>query len=116
MAFDFQAGRVIASSRVSQCIACTAVSPHISCDGCRPPQKAGRSGRPKRRQRSSESSWTQGTPAGLPAGMPGIGLVMDGAMQQAPQFGRHVNVIADAGRMSGMEGLSAQVADLCRAA
>jgi hypothetical protein len=27
----------------------------------------------------------QGTPAGLPAGMPGIGLAIDGAVQQAPQ-------------------------------
>lgn len=28
----------------------------------------------------------QGTPAGLPPGMPGIGEEMDGAMQQAPQW------------------------------
>lgn len=27
-------------------------------------------------------------PAGLPPGIPGIGLVMDGAIQQAPQPGR----------------------------
>jgi len=27
----------------------------------------------------------QRTPAGLPLGMPGIGLVMEGAMQHAPQ-------------------------------
>ncbi|MBS1206680.1 MAG: hypothetical protein H6R25_3579 [Proteobacteria bacterium] len=27
--------------------------------------------------------------AGLPLGMPGIGLVMDGAVQHAPQSGRH---------------------------
>jgi hypothetical protein len=30
----------------------------------------------------------QRTPAGLPPGMPGIGLLMEGAMQQAPQPGR----------------------------
>jgi hypothetical protein len=30
----------------------------------------------------------QRTPAGLPFGMPGIGDVIDGAMQQAPQPGR----------------------------
>jgi hypothetical protein len=30
----------------------------------------------------------QRTPAGLPFGMPGIALVMDGAIQHAPQFGR----------------------------
>jgi hypothetical protein len=29
------------------------------------------------------------TPAGLPSGMPGIGLEIDGAMQHAPQPGRH---------------------------
>ena len=40
------------------------------------------------RQRISASNWTHGTPAGLPFGMPGIGLVMEGAMQQAPQPGR----------------------------
>ena len=30
----------------------------------------------------------QGTPARLPCGMPGIGELMDGAMQQAPHAGR----------------------------
>jgi hypothetical protein len=30
----------------------------------------------------------QGTPAGLPFGMPGMALEMDGAMQQAAQPGR----------------------------
>lgn len=30
----------------------------------------------------------QRTPAGLPSGMPGIGELMDGAVQQAPQSGR----------------------------
>lgn len=28
-------------------------------------------------------------PAGLPCGMPGIGELIDGAMQQAPQWSRH---------------------------
>ncbi len=40
------------------------------------------------RQRYSSSSCTQATPAGLPAGIPGIGEVIDGAMQHAPQPGR----------------------------
>jgi hypothetical protein len=31
----------------------------------------------------------QATPAGFPCGMPGIGELMDGAVQQAPQFERH---------------------------
>jgi hypothetical protein len=39
-------------------------------------------------QRWSAISWTQRTPAGLPSGMPGIGLLMEGAVQQAPQPGR----------------------------
>jgi hypothetical protein len=29
------------------------------------------------------------TPAGFPSGMPGMGVEMDGPMQQAPQLGRH---------------------------
>jgi len=37
----------------------------------------------------------QGTPAGLPCGMPGIGVVMDGAVQHAPQPGRHCTACAD---------------------
>ena len=41
------------------------------------------------RQRSSSPNCTQRTPAGLPLGMPGIGLVIDGAVQQAPHCGRH---------------------------
>ena len=53
-------------------------------------QKAGRSGFPKSAQRKSGSNWTQGMPAGLPCGIPGIGDVMEGAMQQAPHSGRQV--------------------------
>jgi len=71
---DSQLGRVSASRWASHTIASPASSPHISFDGRSPPQKAGRSGRPKMRQRISSSSCTQGTPAGLPSGMPGIGL------------------------------------------
>ncbi|WP_431289483.1 hypothetical protein [Roseateles chitinivorans] len=39
-------------------------------------------------QRSASSSWMQRTPAGLPSGMPGMGLLIEGAMQQAAQEGR----------------------------
>jgi hypothetical protein len=42
-------------------------------------------------QRWSAVSWVQRTPAGLPDGMPGIGLVIDGAMQHAPQSGRQAS-------------------------
>ena len=31
----------------------------------------------------------QRTPAGLPCGWPGMGELIDGAMQQAAQWGRH---------------------------
>lgn len=34
----------------------------------------------------------QRSPANLPRGMPGIGLVIEGAIQQAPQPDRHENV------------------------
>ncbi len=51
-------------------------------------QKAGRSGRPNSRQRRASSNCTQGMPAGLPWGMPGMGEAIEGAMQQAPQPGR----------------------------
>ncbi|MFZ6799469.1 hypothetical protein [Undibacterium sp. Di24W] len=40
-------------------------------------------------QRRSSINWMQGIPAGFPSGIPGIGLVMDGSMQQAAQCGRH---------------------------
>jgi hypothetical protein len=51
-----------------------------------------------------------GMPAGLPSGMPGMGLVMDGAMQQAPQPGRHEAALKGEGGASGMSGLSSRVA------
>ena len=35
----------------------------------------------------------QGTPAGLPWGMPGMGEEMEGAVQQAAQPGRQLKVI-----------------------
>ena len=85
-------GAVSRSSSSSQRTACSRLLPHISSDGCKPPQNAGRSGRPKILQRLSSASCTQRTPAGFPSGMPGIGLVMDGAVQQAPQEGRHARV------------------------
>ena len=61
------------------------VLPHISGEGFRLAHTAGRSASPKIRQRLAGSSCTQRTPAGLPSGMPGIGELMEGAMQQAPQ-------------------------------
>jgi hypothetical protein len=84
-----QPGDVAASSAAIQRIACSRLAPHISIDGCSPEQQAGRSGRPKIMQRLSASSCTQRAPAGLPFGMPGIGLEIEGAVQHAPHAGRH---------------------------
>ena len=35
----------------------------------------------------------QGIPAGLPLGMPGIGLLTDGAVQHAPQLGLQFSIV-----------------------
>jgi hypothetical protein len=82
-------GVVKFSSSVNHRIANTRSSPHISSEACKPEQQAGRSGRPKIAQRKSSVSWMQGTPAGLPLGIPGMELEIDGAMQQAAHRGRH---------------------------
>lgn len=80
----------MAASSVSRyVIAASRLVRHISCDGCRPEQTFGRRGEPKMLQRLSAESWTQRVLAGLPLGIPGIGLLIDGAVQQAPQSGRH---------------------------
>ena len=85
---DDTPGVVATSSDVSQAIAAPALPPHISAEGLSCPHTAGRPGWPKMRQALVSSSWMQRTPAGLPPGMPGIGELIDGAMQQAPQPGR----------------------------
>jgi hypothetical protein len=77
-------------------MACSRLEPHIASDGCSPAQNAGRSGLPKMRQPLSSESWTHLTPAGFPSGIPGIGLVIEGAMQQAPQCSRQFMDIFDA--------------------
>lgn len=53
-----------------------------------PLHTAGRNGSKKIAHFSSAVKWIHLVPAGLPSGIPGIGEVMDGYMQQAPQFGR----------------------------
>ena len=78
------------SSSLRKNIACPLESPHISREGCRPPHTFGRSGCPKILQPLRSSSCTQRTPAGLPFGMPGMGELIEGAMQQAPQPGRQL--------------------------
>jgi len=82
-------GLVATSRRSIQTSACSRDAPHISAWGWRPEQHAGRNGEPNILHCKFSSSCTQRTPAGLPCGMPGIGLEMDGAIQHAPQPGRH---------------------------
>lgn len=80
--------------------------------GCSEAQTAGRSGRPNSRQRSEASSCTQRTPAGFPSGMPGIGELMDGAVQQAPQCGRHsMRVMLSVTSLESMPGSSVRAHD-----
>ncbi len=88
-------------------MACTRSLPHIVADGCSEPHTAGRRGSPNRRQRSASSSCTQGTPGGLPWGMPGMGVEIDGAVQQAPQPGRQDGGVAIAEADVDMRRLSA---------
>ena len=70
-------------------MALAAPDPHISCVGRSLTHTAGRSGLPKMAHVPSSVSCTQGTPAGLPCGMPGMGDEIEGAIQQAAQPGRH---------------------------
>lgn len=86
--YNYLAGCVADSSCCSQCMAYVALSPHISDDGCRPEHTDGRSGCSKIMHRISSASCMHRTPAGLPLGIPGIGLVIEGAVQHAPQLGR----------------------------
>ena len=83
----YKFGAVIFSKLLSQIMACSLVSPHISSLGFSEAQNAGRSGLPKIAHLKSSKSCTQRTPAGFPCGIPGIGLLMEGAIQHAPQFG-----------------------------
>ena len=87
-------GAVAASSAARIAIASARLAPHICGPGFSEAQNAGRSGLPNRRQRSASSSCTQGTPAGLPCGMPGIGEVIDGAVQQAAQPARQAKAVS----------------------
>lgn len=63
---------------------------------------AGRRGSPNRLQRSWASSCTQGTPAGFPMGMPGIGEEIEGAMQHAAQPDRHASIMGESAAVEGI--------------
>jgi len=86
-------GRVAVSRWLRNASAAERSFPHISIDGRNEAQNAGRSGLPNSLQRRSSSNCTQRTPAGLPCGMPGMGEVIDGATQQAPQRSRQGNEV-----------------------
>ena len=66
---------------------CVVWSPHISTLACKLLHTLGRVGWPNILQLKSVANCTQGTPAGFPFGMPGMALLMLGAMQQAAQLG-----------------------------
>jgi hypothetical protein len=87
--FYFSLGLVARSKNSNRTNASLFVCPHISSEGRKRTHTSGRSGLPKSRQRLSCVSCTQRTPAGFPAGMPGIGEEIDGTMQHAPQPTRH---------------------------
>jgi hypothetical protein len=84
-----QRGCVCRSSRSKNTIACSRELPHMSGDGMSDAHTAGLSGCPNIWQPRFASSWIHGVKAGLPSGMPGIGELMEGAVQQAAQWGRH---------------------------
>lgn len=65
------------------------VSPQNKRSALKPRHTLGRSGLPNIVQRLSDDRLTQRTPAGFPLGMPGMGELMDMAMQQAPHPARH---------------------------
>ena len=65
-------------------------------------QTAGRWLLPNKVHRRWASKCPQGTPAGLPWGCAGVGLLMDGAMQQAAQFGRQLMGVNDMMELSVM--------------
>lgn len=98
---SYGGGAVARSSSSSHRIACSRDGPHISADGCRPAQNAGRSGWPKMAQPLASVSWMQRTPAGLPLGIPGIGDVIEGAVQHAPHPARQLTLfaLADIGKI-----------------
>ena len=101
-------GAVASSSRASHCRAWAGLAPHISAEGCKDKHTAGRAAWPNRPHRPWGSSCTQRTPAGLPSGMPGMGELMDGAMQQAAQAGRQASgeppaTVGDVGSDTGAD-------------
>jgi len=78
--------------------------PHISRLGAREAQTGGRSTDPNNLQDRSGANCTQGTPADLPAGIPGMGLLMEGAMQQAAQPGRQTTPGSGGARLRTLGG------------
>lgn len=82
---------VSSSSSLRMVNAASSLGPQVSGQGLKRKHTAGRSGCPKILQRLLSSSWTQRTPAGFPAGIPGIAELIEGTIQQAPQPSRQWN-------------------------
>jgi len=63
--------------------------PQMYSSGVKLPQTFGLAGSSKIAQLKSLNNCTQGTPAALPLGIPGMGELIEGAIQHAPQPDRH---------------------------
>lgn len=77
------------SNHLKFCSASFGLLPQISASGLKPLQTFGRSGLLKMSQKKSSVRWIHLTKAGLPSGIPGMGELMEGNIQHAPQPGRH---------------------------
>lgn len=82
-------GVVSASSLIRYKSAASRCVKHISRLACKLAQTFGRNGDVKILHMKLSASWTQRVLAGFPCGIPGIGLEIEGAIQQAPQSIRH---------------------------
>ena len=66
-------------------MASSRLTPHMARLGRSDAHTRGRRGSPNSLHRSFSSNCTQRSPAALPRGIPGIGELMEGAVQHAPQ-------------------------------
>jgi hypothetical protein len=81
---------VAASRPESISIASAVLAPQFSVLAANCRHKPGYEGEAQSAQRRvTKSRFEQAVPAGLPVGIPGKGVVIEGAIQQAPQFSRH---------------------------
>lgn len=80
---------VICSSSVIKYNACSLVVPHTSIVAEKSLHTLGLDSSPNNLHKLFSSSWIQRSPAALPFGIPGMGELILGAIQQAPQPNLH---------------------------